>query len=92
MLFASVSDPVCMGQHLGFLLTPLGFTLASYGRVLRNPMILGGYLNTLVYVSVGTVLNLFLTALGAYVLSRKRLLLRNAIMFFIVVTIFFPEV
>jgi putative aldouronate transport system permease protein len=89
VLFASISDPVRMGQHLGLLLYPLGLTLASYKRVIQNPMILGGYLNTLLYMSTGTVLNLFLTSLGAYVLSRKRLLLRNAIMFFIVVTMFF---
>lgn len=89
VLFASVSDPVRMGQHMGFLAFPLGFTLASYRRVLQNPMILGGYLNTLLYMSTGTALNLLLTTLGAYVLSRKRLLLRDAIMFFIVVTMFF---
>ncbi len=89
VLFASVSDPVRMGRHMGFLALPLGFTLASYRRVLQNPMILGGYLNTLLYMSTGTALNLLLTTLGAYVLSRKRLLLRDAIMFFIVVTMFF---
>jgi putative aldouronate transport system permease protein len=89
VLFASVSDPVRMGQHMGFLVFPLGLTLASYRRVLQNPMILGGYLNTLLYMTTGTALNLLLTTLGAYVLSRRRLLLRNAIMFFIVVTMFF---
>jgi putative aldouronate transport system permease protein len=89
VLFASVSDPVRMGSHTGFLASPLGFTLASYRLVLQNPMISGGYLNTLLYMTTGTALNLLLTALGAYVLSRKRLLLRNAIMFFIVITMFF---
>ena len=33
-------------------------------------MITGGYVNTLLYMSTGTLLNLFLTSLGAYVLSR----------------------
>lgn len=89
VLFASISDPVRMGQHMGFLASPLGFTLASYRRVLQNPMILGGYINTIVYMTSGTALNLLLTSLGAYVLSRRHLLLRNGIMFFIVVTMFF---
>jgi putative aldouronate transport system permease protein len=89
VLFGSISDPVRMGQHMGFLLYPLGFTLGSYQRVMQNPMILGGYANTLVYVVTGTSLNLLLTSLGAYVLSRKGLMLRNLIMFFIVVTMFF---
>jgi putative aldouronate transport system permease protein len=89
VLFASVSEPVAMGQHIGFLLAPLGFSLASYRLVLRNPMITGGYLNTLLYMTTGTALNLLLTSLGAYVLSRRKLLLRNFIMFIIVVTMFF---
>ncbi len=89
VFFASVSDPVRLGQHMGFLLSPLGFSLGSYRRVLQNPMITGGYLNTLIYMTSGTAVNLLLTSLGAYVLSRRKLLLRSAIMFFIVVTMFF---
>jgi putative aldouronate transport system permease protein len=89
ILFASVSEPVRMAAHMGFLVTPLGFSLASYKLVMRNPMITGGYSNTLLYMSVGTVLNLLMTSLGAYVLSRKHLMLRDIIMFFIVFTMFF---
>lgn len=89
ILFASVSDPARMARHMGFLVTPLGFSLGSYRLVLLNPMIVRGYGNTLLYMGVGTVLNLLMTALGAYVLSRKRLGLKNVIMFFIVVTMFF---
>jgi putative aldouronate transport system permease protein len=89
VLFASVSDPLRMGRHMGFLLTPLGFSLRSYVLVIRNPMILAGYGNTLLYMTTGTALNLLLTSFGAYVLSRRNLLLRNVIMFFIVVTMFF---
>ncbi len=87
--FASISDPTEMAKHMGFLVAPLGFSLGSYKLVLSNPMILAGYTNTLVYMSIGTVLNLLMTSLGAYVLSRKRLMLRNLIMFFIVFTMFF---
>ncbi len=89
VLFASISDSTEMAKHMGFLLAPLGFSLKSYKLVLENPMILAGYTNTLLYMSVGTTLNLLMTALGAYVLSRKRLMLRNLIMFFIVFTMFF---
>ena len=89
VFFASISDPTRMARHMGFLVAPLGFSLSSYKMVLSNPMILAGYTNTLIYMSAGTVLNLLMTALGAYALSRKRLMLRNLIMFFIVVTMFF---
>ena len=52
-------------------------------------MILTGYRNTLFYVIAGTTLNVFMTALGAYALSRRDLLFKNPIMFFIVFTMFF---
>ncbi len=87
--FASISDPAEMARHMGFLVAPLGFSLGSYGMVLSNPMILAGYTNTMLYMTLGTSLNLLMTALGAYVLSRKRLMLRNFIMFLIVFTMFF---
>ena len=87
--FASISEPTEMARHMGFLVAPLGFSLASYKLVLSNPMISAGYTNTLLYMSLGTSLNLLMTALGAYVLSRRRLMLRNLIMFFIVFTMFF---
>jgi putative aldouronate transport system permease protein len=87
--FASISDPAEMAKHMGFLTAPLGFSLGSYELVLSNPMIAAGYTNTLLYMTAGTALNLLMTALGAYVLSRRRLMLRNLIMFFIVFTMFF---
>ncbi len=89
VFFASISDSAQMMQHQGLVLYPLGFTLDSYARVLLNPMIATGYLNTLFYVVVGTLVNLALTILGAYGLSRKALLLKKQIMFIIVFTMFF---
>lgn len=87
--FASVSDPATLMRHRGVLLKPLGFTLEAYKLVFRNPMIAIGYQNTLLYVVAGTTINLLMTALGAYALSRKNVLLRNPIMFMIVFTMFF---
>ncbi len=87
--FASVSNPKDIVQHRGILLCPLGFTLASYKMVFENPMILVGYRNTLIILVAGTSLNLLLTTLGAYGLSRKKLLLRNMIMFAVVFTMMF---
>jgi putative aldouronate transport system permease protein len=89
ILFASVSDPMAMMEHRGALLHPLGFTLAAYQAVLNNPMIAIGYRNTLFYVVVGTAVNVIMTILGAYALSRKNLMLKNPLMFLIVFTMFF---
>ncbi|AEI42487.1 carbohydrate ABC transporter permease [Paenibacillus mucilaginosus] len=87
--FASLSDPASLMQHRGLLLMPEGFSLDAYKAVFDNPMIPAGYRNTLFYVTAGTAINLFMTSLGAYVLSRKGLYFRNAMMFFIVLTMFF---
>jgi putative aldouronate transport system permease protein len=86
---ASISDPTRLMQHRGVLWRPLGFTLASYRLVLRNPMIVKGYINTLIYVVAGTSLNLLMTSLGAYALSRRQWLGRNALMIIIVFQLFF---
>ncbi len=87
--FASVSSPSLLMQHRGLILMPLGFSTTAYQLVFNNPMILRGYLNTVIYVVAGTALNLVLTSMGAYVLSRKRVLLRNALMFIIVFQLYF---
>ena len=87
--FSSLSNPVRLTAHQGPLFWPLGFDLSSYAAVLKNPMIVVGYRNTLFNVVLGTSLNLFMTSLGAYVLSRKRYFWKRFIMFSIVFTMFF---
>lgn len=87
--FASVSLPDKIVAHRGFLLYPLGFTLDSYRLVFENPNIAIGYINTLILLVVGTSVNLFLTTLGAYGLSRKKFKPRNVIMLGIVFTMMF---
>ncbi|MBD2871071.1 carbohydrate ABC transporter permease [Paenibacillus arenilitoris] len=89
VVFASFSDPSRIIQNRGALFYPLGFTLDAYEMVFKNPNILGAFANTLFYVIVGTLLNILLTALGAYALSRRKLMLKNPIMFLIVFTMFF---
>ncbi|SFT06180.1 carbohydrate ABC transporter permease [Paenibacillus sp. BC26] len=89
VLFASLSEATSFIQHRGILFRPTGFDLDAYRAVFDNPMIIRGYRNTLTYVVLGTSINLFMTALGAYVLSRPSLYFKNAVMFFIVVTMVF---
>ncbi len=86
---ASVSDPLAVLQNEGLLLLPKGFTIQAYQMVLDNPMIRIGYINTLYYVIGGTVLNIILTAFGAYGLSRRNLFGKSFLMIMIVITMFF---
>ncbi|MDR1539063.1 MAG: carbohydrate ABC transporter permease [Clostridiales bacterium] len=88
-LFASLSDGALLTRHRGLLFHPLGFSLDAYDKVFKNPMIISGYKNTLLYLVAGTAINMLLTCLGAYVLSRKSFKPRNAIMLFIIFTMFF---
>ena len=71
------------------MLRPLGLNLKAYKLVLDNPMIAIGYRNTLFYVTVGTALNILMTSLAAYGLSRKNVFWRNPILFLIIFTMFF---
>ncbi|MCT1400508.1 carbohydrate ABC transporter permease [Paenibacillus sp. p3-SID867] len=89
VLFASLSDPTRYMQHSGILWKPLNITFNAYRLVFDNPMIIQGYLNTFLIVSGGLVLNITLTAFGAYALSRKGLRYRKQLMLFIVFTMFF---
>lgn len=88
-LMASISNPGAMMWHMGPLLLPKGFSLASYGKVFANPNIISGYKNTIFILVVGVILCLLMTSLGAYVLSRKDLLFRKPLMMIIMFTMFF---
>lgn len=89
VVFASVSDSNELLAHRGLLLKPVGFNFSAYNMVFKNPMIVRGYINTLIIVVVGVALNILMTSLAAYVLSRKNVLWRSTLMFFVVFTMFF---
>ncbi|GIN55967.1 carbohydrate ABC transporter permease [Lederbergia ruris] len=89
VLFSSLSDPGLLAKNRGILYLPLGFTVKAYELVFQNPMIIVGYLNTIFYVVVGTTINILLTSIGAYALSRKNAMLTKPIMMFITFTMFF---
>lgn len=87
--FASFSEPELLAQHSGLLFKPLGFTFVGYEVVFKNPNILQSYLNTIFYVAVGTSVNVFLTLLGAFMLSRSNLMLKKPILMLILLTMYF---
>ena len=73
---------------MGPLLTPLGFSVEAYKKVFLNPNIISGYKNTLIILVVGVSLNLVMTSLAAYVLSRKNVMWKKPLMIFIMITMF----
>ena len=88
-LFCSLSDPVLLARHSGVMLWPQGFSLKGYELVAGNRSILSGYLNTILYVVVGTALSILLTSMGAFVCSRRQFRLRRPMMLMIVFTMYF---
>lgn len=90
VVFASLSDPKLLMGHTGFLFRPLGTpTLEGYKMTLNNPSVLLGYRNTIFYVVVGTLINLILTSLGAFCVTRKHFMLKTPILVMVTVTMFF---
>lgn len=89
VLFASVSDYTKLMSNESLLLKPLGFNLSAYIQVSKNSMILSGYKNTLFVLIVGTSVNMILTVLGAYVLSRRDLYFKRFIMGMFLFTMYF---
>ncbi|WP_042203694.1 carbohydrate ABC transporter permease [Paenibacillus camerounensis] len=87
--FASFSESSQLVANKGFLFKPLGFSLDAYKSVFSNPGIIKGYGNTLFILVVGVTLNLFLTAVAAYVLSRRNVMWNNLFTFLIIFTMFF---
>ena len=90
VLCCSISDPTVLAREGGFHLWPVApFSLAGYQAVLSYRNIAVGYMNTIFYVVVGTALNLVLTIVAAYVLSRKRFLPGRVIMLLLTFTMLF---
>lgn len=89
VLFASLSDAVELMRHRGIMFAPQGFSLEAYKTVLTNASIISGYQNTIYYVVVGSAFNLLMTSLGAYVLSRRNVMLKKPMMVMIMITMFF---
>ncbi len=89
VLFASFSDPDRLMAHRGLLFAPLGFTINGYTLAFKTDDIINGYKVTGFVVVVGTVLNLLMTTMFAYVLSRRGMLWNRFLTIMVVITMYF---
>ena len=90
VLVSSVSDPVQLYMQRGIMIWPLGeWSMRGYQLVMENPNIPVGFGNTLIYLGVGTFLNMFITIMAAYGLSRKGCYWNGKIMKLIAFTMYF---
>lgn len=88
IVIASISDPnlVQQGKVVFF---PRGITFDGYLTIFGTSTIVRGFLNSVVYTLVGTVISVAMILFGAYALSRKDMPGRNFFMILFVITMFF---
>ena len=88
VLIASISDPYEVYGGKTFLL-PSKITFEGYLRVFQEESIARGYLNSIYYTVLGTVVSVALIITTGYCVSKKTLSFRKAIMVFYVFTMYF---
>ncbi|WP_211746640.1 carbohydrate ABC transporter permease [Paenibacillus sp. Marseille-Q4541] len=88
ILSASISDPRVVSSGEMWLF-PKEITFEGYIKVFENSKIWNGYLNTIIYTVVGTLINLAVTIPAAYAMSRKDMVGRNFFMAMFMFTMFF---
>ena len=68
---------------------PVGLSFAAYEHIFSNEQFVRSFGNTLLYVTTGTLLNLFMSTLCAYPLSRKNFPLNRFFSLLIIFTMYF---
>lgn len=88
VLVASISDPVEVNSGNVWLF-PKGIQFDGYIQVFKNAWIWIGYRNSMIYTVVGTFLNVLVTVMAGYALSRKDLYGRTFFNWFIAIPMWF---
>jgi multiple sugar transport system permease protein/putative aldouronate transport system permease protein len=87
VLSASFSNPTAVTAGRVKLL-PVEFTVSGYEKVFEHPRITTGIVNSLFYTIVGSIVNVIMTMIAAYPLSRDDLPGRK----FLIAFFFFPMI
>jgi multiple sugar transport system permease protein/putative aldouronate transport system permease protein len=88
IIAASFSDPqAVIGGKVW--LWPVRPTLRGYEAVFKNPKLMTGFFNSFYYMILGTVVNLIMTMLCAFPLTRKQFRARNVLAALMVFTMYF---
>jgi multiple sugar transport system permease protein/putative aldouronate transport system permease protein len=85
---SSLSSPAAVSAGK-VILWPVSFSLDGYKAVFSNRNIFTGYRNTVFYTCAGTAINVFMTLLAAYPLSREEMPFQKSAMFLFTLTMIF---
>lgn len=88
IIIASISNSTMVNQGQ-VILWPKDINFYGYEQIFKDNRIWQGYLNTVIYTVLGTLLNLIITLPSAYALSQKKFKARKIIMPLFVFTMYF---
>ncbi len=88
VISASISGKAAV-DYGQIVLFPKNIQFEAFSRMFNDNMFWNAYSNTLFLTFYGTLWSLFVAILGAYALSKKRLLFRRFLNFFLVFTMWF---
>ena len=89
----SFSDPAQVAGMSGWRIIPAGFSLINYQIIFSNPAIWRALFNSLFITVLGVALNVVVTSMAAYALTRPNLPGKKLFMaFFIMMMIFEPGI
>ncbi len=88
VLSASISDPTLVNSGQVVLL-PKGIHFEGYELAFRSEWIMVGYRNSLIYAVSGTLVNVTVTFMAAFALSRPNLMGKRWITLFMVIPMWF---
>ena len=89
VLVASFTDYKELMSTSGMLIWPKNPTVAAYDMAFKNPSIVTSYANTIFVVVVGTLLNLVMTSIAAFFLTRRDVKWQKPIYILIIITMYF---
>ena len=93
ILARSLSDPLQSGSMGGLEILPRGFSLINYQVLFSNKNVVPAIFNSIFITVVGTLINIGLTIMAAYVLTRPGLVGKRVLMvFFIIMMLFDPGI
>ena len=88
IISGAISSPEAVG--LGIVtFYPMGFSLQGFKYVMRDSWLVHGFLMSVFYTGAGTIINVVLTYLTAFALSRKELMGRSFLNLFFAFTMWF---
>ncbi len=81
----SLSDPRRVSEVTGLTILPKGFSTLNYRVLAANPLFVRSILNSILITAVGTVINLAVTSMAAFALTRPSLPGRRLLMLLVIV-------